>query len=117
MAPAFLLVVIGRIKGGDPEQVFPEWLALSSYVLLLLFPITLAYVIVVQRAMDVRVVVRQGLQYALAKGGIRALRLAIGTALGLAILYLWGPHRPELARAVPPHCPWRRLVAQRQVYV
>ena len=117
MAPAFLLVVIGRIKGGDPEQVFPKWLALSSYVMLLFFPITLAYVIVVQRAMDVRVVVRQGLQYALAKGGIRALRLAIGTALGLAILYLWGPHRPELARAVPPHCPWRRLVAQRQVYV
>jgi len=89
MAPAFLLVVIGRIKGGEPEQVFPEWLALSSFVMMLLFPITLAYVIVVHRAMDVRVVIRQGLQYALAKGGIRALRLAIGAALGLAIVYLW----------------------------
>src|SRR6516164_6668911 len=61
MAPAFLLVVIGRLKGGEPEQVFPEWLALSSFVMMLLFPITLAYVIVVHRAMDVRVVIRQGL--------------------------------------------------------
>src|SRR5262249_19287231 len=25
MTPAFFLVLIGRIKGGEPEQVFPEW--------------------------------------------------------------------------------------------
>ena len=90
MAPAFILIVVSQIKGGQPEQVFPEPVALSSFVMMLLFPITLAYVIVVHRAMDVRVVIRQGLQYALAKSGIRALRLAIGTALGLGIVYLWG---------------------------
>jgi sigma-B regulation protein RsbU (phosphoserine phosphatase) len=31
----------------------------------LLFPLTLAYVVVVQRAMDIRIVLRQELQYAL----------------------------------------------------
>lgn len=90
MAPSFILVVVSRIKGGWPEQVFPEPLVLSSFAMMLFFPVTLAYVIVVQRAMDVRVVIRQGLQYALAKGGIRALRLAIGVVLGLGIIYLWG---------------------------
>ena len=90
MAPAFILIVVSQIKSGQPEQVFPEPVALSSFALMLLFPITLAYVIVVHRAMDVRVVIRQGLQYALAKGGIRALRLAIATALALGIVYLWG---------------------------
>jgi sigma-B regulation protein RsbU (phosphoserine phosphatase) len=77
MTPTFILILIARIKGGELEQVFPEWLVLASLTLLLLFPITLAYVIVVQRALDVRVVIRQGLQYALATGGIRVLQMAL----------------------------------------
>jgi sigma-B regulation protein RsbU (phosphoserine phosphatase) len=77
MTPTLILIVIARIKGGELEQVFPEWLVLVSLTLLLLFPITLAYVIVVQRALDVRVVIRQGLQYALATGGIRVLQVLL----------------------------------------
>jgi len=63
------------------EQFFPPWLFLTAYVTLCFLPLTLAYVIVVQRAMDVRVVVRQGLQYALARGGILVLRFAIAAVL------------------------------------
>jgi len=71
------LIVIAQIKSGELEQVFPKWLVLVSLALLLLFPITLAHVIVVQRALDMRVVIRQGLQYALASGGIRVLQVAL----------------------------------------
>src|SRR4029077_11027679 len=81
LTPTFILIAIARIKGGELEQGFPEWLVLASLTLLLLFPITLAYVIVVQRALDVRVVIRQGLQYALATGGIRALQLVLTAAV------------------------------------
>lgn len=84
MAPSFLLIVIARLKGGELEQVFPEWLVLGSFVMLLLFPTTLAYVIVVHRALDVRVVLRQGLQYALATSGIRILQILL-TALILTV--------------------------------
>jgi sigma-B regulation protein RsbU (phosphoserine phosphatase) len=77
MTPALTLIVIAQIISGELEQVFPKWLVLVSLGLLLLFPITLAYVIVVQRALDVRVVIRQGLQYALASGGIRVLQVAL----------------------------------------
>src|SRR6266853_1887745 len=81
MLPTFGLIAIARIKGGELEQVFPEWLVLVSLTLLLLFPITLAYVIVVQRALDVRVVVRQGLRYALASSGIRILQAILTVAV------------------------------------
>ncbi len=84
MTPMFLLVVIAAIKHGELEQVFPEWLVLGSLTLLALFPITLAYTIVVQRALDVRVVIRQGLQYALATRGIAVLQAGL-TALVVVI--------------------------------
>jgi sigma-B regulation protein RsbU (phosphoserine phosphatase) len=84
MTPTFLLILIARLKGGELEQVFPEWLVLGSLVSMLLFPTTLAYVIVVRRALDVRVVVRQGLQYALATSGIRILQILL-TALILTV--------------------------------
>jgi sigma-B regulation protein RsbU (phosphoserine phosphatase) len=47
-----------------------------------IFPLTLAYVILVQRAMDVRMAIRQSVQYALARGGLWLLRAVL---LGAAI--------------------------------
>ncbi len=43
----------------------------------------MAYVIVVQRAMNVSVVVRQGLQYALAKNGVLIVQILLSVAVGL----------------------------------
>ena len=90
LAPACILFVTQNIKGGELEQIFPEWFVLSGLSLMLLFPITLAYVIVVHRAMDVRVVIRQGLQYGLATTGIRVLQVILGfvvlwTAVNLSL--------------------------------
>lgn len=60
---------------------FSGWPALVSLAALLVFPLTMAYVIVVHRAMDVRVVLRQGLQYLLATSGIRILQIAISAGI------------------------------------
>lgn len=93
MSPTFFLIMIARIRGHlELEQAFPEWLVLACLTLILLFPITLAYVIVVQRALDVRVVIRQGLQYALATGGVRVLQIllsigVISLAVNMTILH------------------------------
>lgn len=83
--PLLLLAVIVGLKGITD---LPDWLILIVVLMFLVFPLTLAYVIVVQRAMDVRVVIRQGLQYGLAKKGILTLQAAtviivILTALAL----------------------------------
>jgi len=84
MTPGCVLFVTQGIKGGQLEQIFPEWFVLTGLSMMLLFPITLAYVIVVRRAMDVRVVIRQGLQYAFATGGIRVLQVCLISAV------IWG---------------------------
>jgi sigma-B regulation protein RsbU (phosphoserine phosphatase) len=73
------LLVVGIVAWLRKSFTLPDWLMAGALLLFCLFPLTLAYVIVVQRAMDVRVVLRQGLQYALARNGIRVLQvLALG---------------------------------------
>jgi sigma-B regulation protein RsbU (phosphoserine phosphatase) len=50
--------------------------------------VTLAYAIVVQRAMDVRVVIRQGLQYALARRGVLFLQIILTSIIVTAAVTL-----------------------------
>src|SRR6185312_6981101 len=62
----------------------PAWSLLPLILMILAFPLTMAYVIVVHRAMDVRVVIRQGLQYVLARGGIRVIQVGLLIAISVA---------------------------------
>ncbi|MDQ3711086.1 MAG: SpoIIE family protein phosphatase, partial [Acidobacteriota bacterium] len=84
-------IVLYRIFSGIEEAGFfelvPAWFAIFSLLVLLLFPLTMAYVIVVERAMDVSVVIRQGLQYALARNGIKVLQFFLILAVGLGTLW------------------------------
>jgi phosphoserine phosphatase RsbU/P len=88
MTPALIITVVAQFKGKVLSDVFPAWLIVVVLALLALFPLTLAYVIVVQRAMDVRVVIRQGLQYAFAKNGIRVLQAIAASAVAIAAFSL-----------------------------
>ncbi len=84
MLPSLSIVIIRLFRGGDEGGFFelvPSWYAIFALVMLLLFPMTMAYVIVVHRAMDVSVVVRQGLQYALAKNGVLVLQILLSIAV------------------------------------
>jgi sigma-B regulation protein RsbU (phosphoserine phosphatase) len=63
----------------DPSR--HGWLRISGAVLFLLFPFTLAYVVVVQRAMDVRILLRMGTKYALARATLTTLRVSLLAAL------------------------------------
>ena len=86
LTPIFILVIISLVQGKPPLSDVPWWLVLPTLLLLFLFPLTLAHVIVVQRAMDVSVVIRQGVRYAFAKGGVMTLRfLIIGVIIFLMI--------------------------------
>jgi len=76
MMPVLIVSIISAVTK-IPFELIPQWALYPSLLMLMLFPLTLAYVIVVQRAMDVRVVVRQGLQYGLAQRGIRAVQIGL----------------------------------------
>ena len=88
LTPLLILGTIAGVHHTLMEEYFPEWLPIIAFFCAFLFPITLAYVIVVHKAMNVSVVIRQGLQYALAKGGIIALRLSLAATLGYAVYSL-----------------------------
>jgi phosphoserine phosphatase RsbU/P len=88
LTPLFILSVIQSFKKLPLEQIFPEWLVLGCLLMLMFFPVTLAYAIVVQRAMDVRVVIRQGLQYALARRGVLVLQIILTSIIVTAALTL-----------------------------
>ncbi len=88
MTPMFLLflydMIVRHRSPGDADGI----LITLAMLAMMLFPLTLAYVVVVERAMDVRMVVRQGLQYALARRGVRVLQglLIVGVVLMAANL-------------------------------
>ena len=88
--PILLADLIGRQILGIRWSGFPGWILISVTVPLALFPITLAYVTVVQRALDVRVLVRQSLQYALARRGVLAMRVLVSVCVVLIVAILSG---------------------------
>ena len=79
LTPLFLVVVLAL----TPWKAWArnEWILFPALFLLSVFPLTLAYVIVVEKAMELTVAIRQGLQYALARRGVRALMVIVMMAI------------------------------------
>jgi phosphoserine phosphatase RsbU/P len=85
LTPLFTLVLIALIRSKDVGQDIPRWILFSSFLILLLFPLSLAYVVIVHRAVDVRILIRQGTKYAFARLSINILRLLLGIWLALSL--------------------------------
>jgi len=85
--PLFLLVIYSIVSDHDLGFGVPPWLFLGSLFVFTLFPISLAYVVVVHRAMDMRIMLRLGTKYALARGGLWFLRALSIFLLVMAILH------------------------------
>jgi sigma-B regulation protein RsbU (phosphoserine phosphatase) len=82
MAPMFLVVLRGVLRGGDIFGGLGWPVVCMVLLFFCLFPLALAYVIVVERAMDLRFVVRQSVRYGFARVGLWIARAAlIGAAI------------------------------------
>lgn len=77
LLPMFGLILATRVFGGGNFVQWTPWTWIPPLLLLSLFPVTLAYVIVVERAMDVGFVIRQGLQYALATRAVFVIQVVL----------------------------------------
>ena len=84
--PLLVLIITLKATGRDVNEL-PWALTVPALVAITVFPITLAYVILVDRAMDARVAVRQGLKYAATRGAIRVLVFVILAGV------LWAAYR------------------------
>jgi sigma-B regulation protein RsbU (phosphoserine phosphatase) len=102
MGPSFSIILYRLFSGakGSFFDIVPFWFALFTLLSMLLFPLTMAYVIVVYRAMDVSVVVRQGLQYALAQNGVKVLQFILLCAVVLGVLWIFRSERFSFAEQI-----------------
>jgi sigma-B regulation protein RsbU (phosphoserine phosphatase) len=77
LLPTFVIVLYSLIRRRGLFAGVPWQIEVTALCMLALFPLTMAYVIVVERAMDLRFVVRQSVKYGLARSGLRFFRLAM----------------------------------------
>jgi sigma-B regulation protein RsbU (phosphoserine phosphatase) len=78
--PLLIVILYPLVVQRPIADLIPQWAIVLILIPLVLFPLTLAYVIV-QKAMGVGVALRQGLQYTFARSGIRFLQAAVSTLL------------------------------------
>jgi phosphoserine phosphatase RsbU/P len=88
-APLFLLVLYSMLTGHDIGYGVPPWLVISALLIFTLFPISLAYVVVVHRAMDLRIIMRQGTKYAFARSSLWVIRILTGYILVTAAIKVY----------------------------
>jgi sigma-B regulation protein RsbU (phosphoserine phosphatase) len=77
-----MLIIFGTLPWfgiADPGSI--RWLDILAAILMLVFPLTLAYVVIVQRAMDVRILVRMGTKYAAAKTTLVVIELCVALVI------------------------------------
>lgn len=77
MTPFFVLLILSFVRHTDFGEGVPRWIFLTAAALLLVLPVSLAYVVVVQRAMELRILIRQGTKYFFAKQSVVAIRVAL----------------------------------------
>jgi sigma-B regulation protein RsbU (phosphoserine phosphatase) len=86
------LLVAWRVTGNTTAGY---WIRTAGALLFMLAPLTLAYVVVVQRALDVRVLLRIGSRYALAKATLWVVQIALLAVIGFRLFL------PMFERRVP----------------
>ncbi len=79
----FVLLPHFGITGSDSRDY---WIRYLGAVVFMVAPLTLSYVVVVQRALDLRVLLRMGTRYALAKATLWVVQVALLSAIGLRVL-------------------------------
>jgi phosphoserine phosphatase RsbU/P len=77
-----MLVIFGLLPWfGISNPAGIQWLGYTAAVLMLTFPLTLSYIVIVQRAMDVRILLRMGTKYALARTTMAIVQVAVATLI------------------------------------
>jgi len=99
LTPILVGIVIAQIRNQhNLQDAVPDWYYWTCLILFAFFPLSMAYVIVVQRAMDVRLLLRQGTQYALARGTLNGIRIVLATLLGFTLYQIVShPQHSEIA--------------------
>jgi len=79
------------------------WVGYVGILIFLFAPFSLVYVVLVQRAMDVRILLRMGARYALAKATLWVVQFALLAVVSVQLLLpVLGKKQPQLSDAIGP---------------
>lgn len=85
LSPLFVLAVIAIVRKTDFGQGINNWIIIPVLACFLLFPLSLSYVVVVQRAMDLRILIRQGTKYFFARSTLTVFTILLATWMSYSI--------------------------------
>jgi signal transduction histidine kinase/DNA-binding response OmpR family regulator len=86
LTPIFVLVVRGLIFGSS-SSIPPTWISIPSILIVDLLPCTMVYVIVVRRALDPHVLLRQIIKFAFTKRAVESFRFIVLGLLFTAVVF------------------------------
>ncbi len=87
LGPGLVLLVTSTLSEKTVMETAPSWALLTVAVLFTFFPLSLAYTVIVQRALDLRIILRQGTRYAFARGTLWVLQALVFTFLFFRIFH------------------------------
>lgn len=102
LTPMLAILLISTFSGISINEVAPSWLLITLVLLFALFPLSLAYTVLVQRALDVRIFLRQGTRYALARGTLWGLQAIVLAYLGYRLIHFTHESGHHVMRLVAP---------------
>ena len=99
LGPIGVFLLYRAISGTNTGISEDVLLVLCS--LFLVFPVTLAYAVLTERALDLRVVIRQGVRYTMARQGLRVSLSLFGVVFfSFLSAYLWSAGISDTTRAL-----------------
>jgi sigma-B regulation protein RsbU (phosphoserine phosphatase) len=87
LTPVLVLLIHSTISGKAPTQMEPTWELLTIAGLFTFFPLSLAYTVIVQRALDLRIILRQGTRYAFARGTLIVVQIIVFVYLAFRLFH------------------------------
>jgi sigma-B regulation protein RsbU (phosphoserine phosphatase) len=87
LVPILLLQLRSAFSSTPVMEGVPSWALISVGILFTCFPLSLAYTVIVQRSLDLRLILRQGTRYAFARGTLWVLQIIVVTFLGFRIFH------------------------------
>jgi phosphoserine phosphatase RsbU/P len=87
LIPVLVLLLSSAFNEKPVLEMAPSWALFTVAVLFTFFPLSLAYTVIVQRALDLRIILRQGTRYAFARGTLWVLQAIVFVFLGFRIFH------------------------------
>ncbi len=92
LVPVLVLLLSSTFSEKPVLEMAPSWALFTVTILFTFFPLSLAYTVIVQRALDLRIILRQGTRYAFARGTLWVLQIIVFAFLGFRIFHFAFAH-------------------------